>query len=177
MDGVTGGIYSGDPGVDSWHLVSRLISSHLIPCYHTTIDTLHLSHLLISLALSEASCGSAQLRGSSQPGSIIPSHPLPTLLEPELLFLTNSFLDAARGAAECRRWTLCPLASPFHHSVNRASTERQQSVNRASTERQQSVNRVSTECQQFWVLHLVQSKGSSTADIHNHRIGSCSEQQ
>jgi hypothetical protein len=79
------------------------------------IDTLHLSHLLISLALSETSCGSAQLRGSSQPGSIISSHPLPTLLEPEPLFLTNSFLDAARGAAECRRWALCPLALPFHH--------------------------------------------------------------
>jgi hypothetical protein len=114
---VTGDIYSGDPGVDSWHLVSRLVSSHLIPSYHTTIDTLHLSHLLISLALSETSCGSAQLRGSSQPGSIISSHPLPTLLEPEPLFLTNSFLDAARGAAECRRWTLCPLASPFHHNA------------------------------------------------------------
>jgi len=31
MDGVMGGIYSGDPGVDSLHLVSyHLISSHLI---------------------------------------------------------------------------------------------------------------------------------------------------
>jgi hypothetical protein len=110
MDGVTGGIYSGDPGVDSWHLVS-----HLIPSYHTTIDTLHLSHLLTSLALSETSCGSAQLRGSAQPGSTISSHPLPTLLEPDPLFLTSSFLDAVRGAVDCRRWTLCLLASPFNH--------------------------------------------------------------
>jgi hypothetical protein len=116
MDGVTGGIYSGDPRIDSWHLASRLVTSHLISSYHTTIDRLHLSHLLISLALSETSCGSAQLRGSSQLGSIISSHHLPTLLEPEPLFLTNSFVDAARGAAECRRWALCRLASPFHHT-------------------------------------------------------------
>jgi len=46
----------------------------------------------------------------------------------------------------------------------------------ASTQRQQSVNRVSTECQRFWVLYLVKSKGSATADIHNDCIGSCSEQ-
>jgi len=30
MDGVTGGIYSGDPGVDSLHRILYLISYHLI---------------------------------------------------------------------------------------------------------------------------------------------------
>ena len=30
MDGVTGGIYSRDPGVDSLHRILYLISSHLI---------------------------------------------------------------------------------------------------------------------------------------------------
>jgi len=61
MDGVTGSMYSGDPGVDSSYLVSPIIS-----------------YLLI-----------------------IPSHPLPMLLEPEPLFLTNPFWNAVRGAAEC----------------------------------------------------------------------------
>jgi len=59
-----------------------------------------------------------QLRGSSRPGSIISSHPLPTpLLEPEPLFLTNSPWNAARGAAECWWWALCLLAPPFHHNA------------------------------------------------------------
>jgi len=96
LDGVMGDIYSGDPGVDSMHRILDLISSS----YHTTNYTLQLSHLMISLALSETPCGSTQLRGSSQLGSIIPSHTLPTLLKPEPLFLTNSFWNAVRGAAE-----------------------------------------------------------------------------
>jgi len=45
-DGVTGGIYPGDPGVDSLHRILYLISS-----YHTTNYTLLLWHRLISLAL------------------------------------------------------------------------------------------------------------------------------
>jgi hypothetical protein len=57
MDGVTGGIYSGDPGVDSWHLVSRLVSSHLIPSYHTPSDTLDLSHLCNGAARDMSSAG------------------------------------------------------------------------------------------------------------------------
>jgi len=48
MHRAMGSIYSGDPGVDS-------ISSHLGSSYHTTNYTLYLSHLLISLALSEIS--------------------------------------------------------------------------------------------------------------------------
>jgi len=55
--------------------------------------------------------------------------------------------------------------------------ERQRSVDRASIEHQHRVNRVSTECQRFSVLHLVPSNGSATADIHNHRVGRCSEQK
>ena len=41
------------------------------------------------------------LRGSSQPASIISSHPLPTLLQPEPLFLMSSLRNTARGVAEC----------------------------------------------------------------------------
>jgi hypothetical protein len=29
----------------------------------------------------------------------------------------NFFLLAERGAAECQKWTLCPLAPPFHHKA------------------------------------------------------------
>jgi hypothetical protein len=71
--------------------ITSCTSSHLIPSYHTTNYRLHLSHILISPTLSNTSCGSKQLRESSQPGGIIPSHPLPTPLEPEPLCLTNSF--------------------------------------------------------------------------------------
>jgi len=95
MDVATGSIYSGDPGVDRSQLASHLVEHNLISSYHTTNYTLHLLHLLISLAFSETPCG------FSQPGSIIPSHRLPTLLEPEPLFHTNSFWKATRGAVEC----------------------------------------------------------------------------
>jgi hypothetical protein len=44
-----------------------------------------------------------QLRGSSQPGGIISSQPVLTLLEPEPIFLLNSFQNAARGVAEYER--------------------------------------------------------------------------
>jgi len=86
MDGATGSIYSGDPGVD--RPTSHLIS-HLVPSYHTTNSTHYLSHLLISLVLS-GSHRSTQLRDSLRPGGIISYHPLPMLFEPEPLFLTNS---------------------------------------------------------------------------------------
>ena len=96
MDGVTGGIYSGDPGVDSLHRILDLISLS----YYTTNYTLHLSHLLILLAVSETLCGSAQFHGASPPGTIIPCHHLPTHLEPEPLILRSCFWNAVRGAAE-----------------------------------------------------------------------------
>jgi len=84
MDGATGSIYSEDPGVDRSCISFCIISSH-----YTTNYTLYLSHLLISLVLPWIR-RSMQLRGSSGPGSIISSHPLPKLLEPEPLCLTNS---------------------------------------------------------------------------------------
>ena len=80
-------------------------------------STLYSSHSLISLAPSETPCGPAQLRGSLQPCSIISSYPLPTLLQPERLFLTSSFWNAVRGAAEYWRWAFCSVAPPFHHCV------------------------------------------------------------
>jgi len=86
MDAVTGGLYSGGPGVDSLPRIMDLISSS----YHTKNYTLHLRQLLISLALSARLCVSVKLRGSSHPGSIKPYHHLPTPLEHEPLFVTNS---------------------------------------------------------------------------------------
>jgi len=106
MNGATGSIYSGDPGVDS-------ILSHLI--------IQRITHSIFPIFRSHSLCPrfrrSTQLRGSSRPGSIISSHPLPTLHEPEPLFLTNSLWNSARGAAECWWWALCLLAPPFHHSI------------------------------------------------------------
>jgi len=69
---------------------SRLTLSHLrlvLSCSDSThsIGPDFWSHLLVPL-----SHGSTQLCGSSQLHSIISSHPLPTLLKPEPLFLTNS---------------------------------------------------------------------------------------
>jgi hypothetical protein len=95
-DGVMWGIYLGDPGVDSLHRILYLVSSH------TMNDTLNNSRLLIAIALSQTPYESAQFRGSSLRGSFIPSHPqpLPTLLEPEPLFLTNAFWNAVRAAVE-----------------------------------------------------------------------------
>ena len=52
MDGVMGSIYLGDPGVDSFLCI---ISSHTISSHYTMNYTLHVSHLLISLALSATS--------------------------------------------------------------------------------------------------------------------------
>jgi len=71
---VTGSIYSGDPGVDRHHVI--FISSYYTTKIHTlSFATFGLTH---------------SVRGSSWLGSIVSSHPLSTLLEPELLFLTNS---------------------------------------------------------------------------------------
>jgi len=77
---VTGSIYSGDPGVDRHHVI-------FISSYHTTkLHTLSFQ----TFGLTHSFRGSTQLRRSSWPGSIISSHPHPTLLEPEPLILTNS---------------------------------------------------------------------------------------
>jgi len=90
MDRATGSIDSGDSRVDKSHHASNLVS-HIISSHYKANYTLYLSHHLISLTPSEAPCGATQLRGSPQLGIIIPSHPLPMLLEPEPLFRTNSF--------------------------------------------------------------------------------------
>ena len=97
-----------------------LVWYDLISSHHTPNYTLHLSHLLISLAVAESPCWSMQLRGSSQLGSIIRSHPLLTLPKPELLFITNFFWRAARGAVECN-----DVLSAFqlhHFTTNGAET-------------------------------------------------------
>ena len=82
VDRVTGSIYSADPGLDRHHLIS-------ISSYHTMkIHSIFPNFCPHSICLRFG--GSAQLRGSSTPGSIISSHPMPSLLEPELLVLMNS---------------------------------------------------------------------------------------
>jgi len=82
VDRVTGSIYSADPGLDRHHLISIL--SHHITIIHT------LSFPTFGLTRFVRDFGSAQLRGSSTLGSIISSHAIPMLLEPEMLFLLNS---------------------------------------------------------------------------------------
>jgi hypothetical protein len=97
MDEVMGGIFSGDPGVDSLHrscISTCIISSHLILLY----NELH----TLSFSSFDLTRSSTRFRRFSRPGSIISSHLLPMLLEPEPLFLTNSFWNAARGAVECQ---------------------------------------------------------------------------
>jgi len=67
---------SGDGRSDGEYIFrrprARYHVSHIISYHYSTNYTLYLSHLLISLALSGTPCGSTQLHGSSQPGSIIP---------------------------------------------------------------------------------------------------------
>ena len=71
VESPTRSIHLGDPGVDRQHLI--FISS----CHTTTIHTLSFP----TFGLTRSFRRSPQLRGSSQPGSIISSHLLPTLLE------------------------------------------------------------------------------------------------
>jgi len=89
----TGSIYSGDPRVHS-------ISSHLVLSYHTMNYIVYLSNLLIPLILSRFR-RSTPSRGSSRLDSIISSHPVRSLLEPELCFVTNYVCNAAKGTEEC----------------------------------------------------------------------------
>jgi len=81
VDRVTGSIYSADPGVDRHPPIS-------ISSYHTVkIHTL--SFPTVGLTRSDGDFGSAQLRGSSTPGSKLSSHPIPTFLKTEPLYLMN----------------------------------------------------------------------------------------
>jgi len=82
VERVTGSIYLADPGVDR-HLISIL-------SYHTM--KIHYLSQLFGLTRSVRDIMDPRNRvGSSTPGSIISSHPIPTTLhEPEPLFLMNS---------------------------------------------------------------------------------------
>jgi len=79
VDWEMGSIYSGDPGVDRHHLISLYIENthSLVPNFW--------SHSLFPRV-----CRSMQWRTSSWQHSIISSPHLPTLLQQEPLFLTNS---------------------------------------------------------------------------------------
>ena len=81
VERVTGSIYLADPGVDR-----PLIS---ILSYHT----MKMHYLSQPFGFTRSVRDIVDPRncvGSSTPGSIISSHPIPTLLEPEPLFLMNS---------------------------------------------------------------------------------------
>ena len=80
VERVTGSIYSADPGVDRHDLISIL-------SYHTMkIHTLSFP----AFGLTRDIMDPRNCVASSTLGSIISSHPIPSLLEPELLFLMNS---------------------------------------------------------------------------------------
>jgi len=119
VDWTTGSVYSGDSGVHSHHLI--FISSHRVMRIHT------LSFPTFGLPSSFRDFGgSTQLCGFSRQGSIISSHPLPTPLVPELLFLMDSVwmslevrwsVDGRLSAFQLRRFTTTPCKwciSKFH---------------------------------------------------------------
>ena len=78
---MTGSRYSADPGVDR-HLIS-ILSYHTMKIHYLS-QPFGLTHSVRDI-MDPCNCV-----GSSTSGSIISSHPIPTLLEPERLFLTNS---------------------------------------------------------------------------------------
>jgi len=83
VERVTGSIYSSDPRVDRHHLIS--ISSYLTMKIHTlSFPTFGLTRSVRDI-VDPRNCV-----GSSMPGTIISSHPIPKLLEPEPLFFMNS---------------------------------------------------------------------------------------
>jgi len=81
VERVTGSIYSADPGVDR-HLIS-ILSYHTMKIHYLS-QPFGLTRSVRDI-MDPHNCV-----GSSTPGSIITSHPIPTLLEPEPLFLMNS---------------------------------------------------------------------------------------
>jgi len=83
MERVTGSIYSADPGVDRHHLIS-ISSNHTMKIHTLSFPTFGLTCSVRDI-VDPRNCV-----GSSTPGSIISSHPIRTLLEPEPLFLMNS---------------------------------------------------------------------------------------
>jgi hypothetical protein len=59
------------------HRPASYLISHIITCHCTTNHTLYMSHVFISVTLSENPCGSTQWCGSSQPVGNILSHHVP----------------------------------------------------------------------------------------------------
>jgi len=108
------------------------IDSHPVPHYLIIIQ--RITHSIISIHWSHLLCarfrGSTQLCGSSQPGSIISSHPLSTLLEPEPLILTNSLWmvqEVQRSVDdELSAFWLCCFTPPVGiiHSARRVHSDR-----------------------------------------------------
>jgi len=93
---VMGSIYSADPGVDTHHLIS-------ISSYHTmNIHTL--SFPTFALTQCPKFRRFVQLRGSSTPGSIISSHLIVTLLQPEPLWIMNSMWMLREVRWSVDRW-------------------------------------------------------------------------
>jgi len=81
VERVTGSRYSADPGVDR-HLIS-ILSYHTMKIHYLS-QPFGLTHSVRDI-MDPCNCVWA-----STPGNIISSHPIPTLLEPELLFRMNS---------------------------------------------------------------------------------------
>ena len=79
---VTGSIYSEDHGVDRHHLIS-ILSYHTMKIHYLS-QLFGLTHSVRDI-MDPRNCV-----GSSTPGSIISSHPIPTLLEPTPIFLMNA---------------------------------------------------------------------------------------
>jgi hypothetical protein len=80
---VTGSIYSADPRVDRHHLIS-ISSYHTMKIHTLSFPTFGLTRSVRDI-MDPCNC-----MGSSMPGSIISSHPIPTAHKPELLILMNS---------------------------------------------------------------------------------------
>jgi len=83
VERVTGCIYSADPGVDRHHLIS-ISSNHTMKIPTLSFPTFSLTRSVRDIV------DSPNCMGSSTPGSIISSHPILKLLEPEPLFHMNS---------------------------------------------------------------------------------------
>ena len=96
-----------------------LIDSHPIP--HHLIIIQRITHSIFLMLSSHSLCvifrGSTQLRGSSQPGSIILPHPLSRILRPEPLFSPNSLwmTREVRQSADdgLSAFQLCRLTTPL----------------------------------------------------------------
>ena len=115
LQGATAGVrkYRGSGGgYSDWEYIfgrprSRETSSHFHLILSYNENTLSIFPNFWSHSLCPSCHGSMQLRGSSTPGSIISSHLILILVEPEPLFLMNSVWMSR---------ALCLLAPSFHHN-------------------------------------------------------------